>query len=146
MLPFEVARSIPGYVKLDDGTELVVRVVIGMIDELERTPVGLSLGVGHQVIISASSPPSLKEKVKDKPYPAQREHLKRLDIWYEVKILKVKKALEEVIYTGSDGRKYKVLIEIEPTIVSRTLEYKDGRGNPIYHVRWGTRTTITLVK
>ena len=56
MLPFEVARNIPGYVKLDDGTELVVRVVIGMIDELERTPVGLSLGVGHQVIVSASSP------------------------------------------------------------------------------------------
>ena len=142
MLPFDVIKNIPGYIKLSDGTELILRVIIGVIDELERTPTGLSLGVGHRVIISAFAPKELKEKVKDKPQPVGREHQDRLDIWDEVKVLESRNAIEEVLYTGSDGKKYRVLVEIEPTIVSRTLEYRDERGNPIYSVRWGTRTLV----
>lgn len=142
MLPFDVARSIPGYVRLDDGSELILRVVIGVIDELEKTPAGISLGVGHQVLVSASAPPELKERVKNKPHPQDREHLSKLEIWSEVKILDVRNALEEVIYEASDGRKYRVFVEIEPTIVSRTFEYCDNRGNPVYYVRWGTKIAV----
>jgi len=146
MLPFEVVKNVPGYIKLSDGTELIIRVVIGVIDELEKTPTGLSLGIGFRDVLAAYAPSELKEKVKEKPQPRDREHLTRLDIWEEVEIVEKRNALEEILYTGSDGKKYSVLVEIEPVAVSRTLEFKDERGQPIYHVRWGTRVLQKVIK
>jgi len=143
---FEVLRNKPGYVVLSDKCELTVRVTITKIDELEKSPTGLSLGVGFNVVIAASAPSELRAIVSDKPVPKDGEHLKNLKIWEFVDIVEVERAVEEVLYYGSDGLKYKVIVEVEPTIVSRTLEFRDNDGNPVYNVRWSPLVLVKIAK
>ncbi|MCS7385803.1 MAG: hypothetical protein NDF55_03545 [archaeon GB-1867-005] len=143
---FEVLRNKPGYVVLSDKSVLTVRVTITKIDELEKSPTGLSLGVGFNVVIAASAPRELRVRVSNKPVPRGGEHLKNLEIWEFVDIVEAEKAVEEVLYFGSDGLKYRVIVEIEPTIVSRTLEYRDNDGNPVYNVRWSPLVLVKIAK
>jgi len=96
------------------------------------TPVGPDLGIVCNVMVSVRSPSDLCEQDKKKPLPPpDGSHLSRLNIWEIVDIVESKSAIEECIYKAEDGRSYAILLEIEPTIVARTLEYRDQVGNPI---------------
>ena len=144
---FEVIRSQMGYAKLADGTMIYLRLVITAIKEEARLPVGFNLAMGNQVTILAESPPQLKSKIRDKPQPPkQGEHLKNFDIWDLIDIVETKPALEEVRYKGSDNLTYRAAFEIEPTIASRTLEYKDENDNPLYYIRWSEKISTRIEK
>jgi len=141
---FEVVKSVPGYIRLADGSSITIRLVVFDIEEVGWLPTGLQLGIGHTVVLSVSAPRDLRERVEDKPLPTSDEHTRRKDIWEFVDILESSDAIEECVYTGSDGLKYRVRLRAFPTVVSRTLEYRDQRGNPIYFVRWGMETSVAL--
>ena len=143
---FEVIRNEPGYVKLSDGTILIIRVVITDIREIRREPTGLIFNVGHSVSVAAFSPESLKEIVKDKPKPVGLDYLKKLDVWEFIDIVECKNSIDECLYYGSDGLTYRISIEIEPTIASRTLEFRDEFMNPVYFVRWSPKIITKIEK
>jgi len=146
---FEVTRSHLGRCKISDGTLITLRLAIGQIAEapLPRGPTGLILGVGTSVSVGAESPKDLREKVKDKPLgPADGSHLNNNEIWKFVDFTEVDPAFEDATYAGSDGIKYLVSSEVEPTIISRTLAYHDEVGNPLYWLRWADKTSIRLAK
>jgi len=138
-------RSKFGYAKLSDGTTISIRAIIIDINEVSLTPVGPDLGIAYNVMVSVRSPSDLRERVKEKPLPpSDGSHLSRLDIWEIVDIIESKGAVEECLYNAKNGKSYIVLLEIEPTIVARTLEYRDHMGNPIYYIRWSSRVVTKL--
>jgi len=135
-----IARSKIGYIKLSDETMISLRVVIVDIREGMQKPVGPDLHIAHTTLIKADSPQSLKEKVREKPLPPPTNiHLQNLEIWEIVDIIESENAFDECKYTATNGHTYRAIVEIEPTIAARTLEYRDDLGNPIYHLRLGTK-------
>ena len=86
---------------------------------------------------SVKAPEELRKRIRDKPLPpSDGSHLRNLEIWDIVRIIKKSNAMEECLYKASDGRTYKICVEVEVAIVARTLEYRDRNYNPIYHLRW----------
>jgi len=145
--PFEIKESELGYIVLSDESILLIRVVIFDIKEVDRIPTGLRFNIGHNVHVPVIySPESLKEIVKDRPIAIGDEYVHNLEIWEFVDIIDYKKSKESCIYKGSDGLTYYISIEVEPTIVSRTLKYRDQFGHPIYFVRWGHKPIIKILK
>lgn len=147
-MSFEILESQVGYVKVDDGTELSIRFAVVHIREQRTTkPTGPDFGIDYTVQISTESPQELKQKVKSKrTRPSESSYLQNLEIWEIVKIEERKSGYEEVQYTATDGHTYKIHYGVEPAIVARTLEYKDLHENPVYYVRWGTRTMVHLIQ
>ena len=144
---FEVKRAKVGHALLEDGSELNIRVIINSIQEVSMLPVGPDLGIAQQVSIAIDSPDDLRSKVSMKPLqPLDNSHLKSLSIWENIKIVESVEALEEIQFIASDGKLYKVVLEVEPTIVSRTLEYRDNHNNPVYSVRWSNKVAMYLVE
>ena len=143
---FEVTSSKLGYIKLSDATEIAMRVSIVDIEEGELKPVGPDLRVGLQVsFVVKKVPEELKRLVRDKPLPpSDGSHLRDLDKWEIVKILEKDNAVEECLYRARDGKAYKVSVEVEVTVVARTLEYRDRYGNPVYHLRWSPWVKMSL--
>lgn len=130
-----MVESIPGYIVLEDGTFIVIRVVIGYIKEVGRSPVGPNFGIAHRVFLYVEAPEELKAKMRDKPIApgdVSSEH----DIWEEVAIKEKRDAYEACLYRASDGKTYKVGLRLEPAIVARTTRYRDANYNPIYFIRW----------
>jgi len=144
-MKIRVVRSEFGYARLSDGTTISIRAIVLDVNEVSLTPVGPDLGIVYNVMVSVRSPSDLRERVKGKPLPpSDGSHLSRLNIWEIVDIVESKSAIEECVYEAEDGRSYTILLEIEPTIVARTLEYRDQAGNPLYHVRWSSRVITRL--
>ena len=144
---FKIAKSDIGHIKLSDETIIYFRVVVINVREGIQRPTGPDFSIKHTVLFSTSSPPSIKEMVKEKtPPPLDGAYMENLEIWENQKIVEAKSAYEECEYVASDGHTYKVTAEMAPTIVARTLEYKDDDGNPIYHVRWGTKISTEIEK
>ena len=126
-----------GHVNLSDGTTILIRAIIADIVEGEMKPVGPDLQIGLQIISTVKAPEELRKKVQNKPLPpSDKSHLKNMEIWEIIKIIRKDDAVEECLYKASDGRTYKISVRIEVTIVARTLEYRDRGSNPIYHFRW----------
>jgi len=145
-LQFDVFKSTIGFVKLEDKTLITIRVVIGFIEEIGYGPTGPDLDIAYSVYLFAFSPQELKTKMIDKPIPPPTgEHLRKKEIWEIIKIIEKKAAAEECIYKASDGKNYKVKLEINPAIAARTLEYRDKKGNPVYNIRWTPSLTIELI-
>lgn len=139
---FRIVKSEIGHIKLSDETTISLRIVIIDIREGISMPTGPDTFVKNTVFLSASSPHSLREKVKDKTQPPLDEsHIQNIEIWEDQEIVEAKNTFEKCEYTAADDHTYNVIAEAEPTIVSRTLEYKDDYGNPIYHVRWSTKVS-----
>src|SRR5574341_11039 len=132
---FEVIKSEIGYAKLEDGTMVYLRVAITGVKEADRLPVGISLTLTEQITLWVESPQELVQKVRDKANPPKEgTHLKNWSIWQFIQIIETKPSIEEIRYKGSDGTIYRASIEIEPTIATRTLEYRDQDNNPIYYI------------
>ncbi len=135
-----ITRGKIGHVKLSDETVISMRVTIADIREGMQKPVGPDLHIAHNIIIAADSPKPLKDKVIEKPSsPPDSSHIQNLEIWEIIDIIEFENAFDECQYTATDGHTYSVIIEIEPTIAARTLEYRDDLGNPVYYLRWGTK-------
>jgi len=101
------------------------------------------LGIVYNVMVSVRSPSDLRERVKGRPLPPpDGSHLSKLNIWEIVDIIESKSAIEDA-YTKQKTAEA-ILLEIEPTIVARALEYRDQVGNPIYHVMWSSRVITRL--
>jgi len=147
MPDFEIISSKTGFVKLSDGTVIHIRVVIIDIVEGEMKPVGPDLQVGLQISFLVKSPLELREKMKDKSLPpSDGSYLKDLKMWNFIEIVKKDSAVEECLYEASNRVKYKVSVEVDVTIVARTLEYRDANNNPIYHFRWSPCIKINLAE
>lgn len=144
---FEIRRSVIGHCVAEDGTMIKLRVAINDIVEAQGPvlPTGVPLAVNTSVTVSVDSPKALKDRVADRPqFPADGSGYSRKEVWEIVDFRDVVSALEEAAYKASDGRSYLVSVEIEPTIVTRSLAYKAELGNPVYYIRWSDKTTLRI--
>lgn len=145
MNKFKIIKTRVGLIKLSDGSSITTRVAITDIVEKEMKPVGPDLHIGFQISFLVDAPEELKQVVEHKPLPpADGSHIKNLKIWDIIQIIEKENAFEECLYKAKDGRTYRISVEVEVTIVARTLEYRDRFGNPIYHLRWSPYIRINL--
>ena len=146
---FDIKRSVVGHCRVEDGTTIKLRVAINDIVEAAgpQSPTGVPIALNTSVTVSADSPQALKDMVADKPqFPAGGSEYQRREIWEIVEFAKVTNSSEEAEYKGSDGLRYLISVELEPTIVARSLAYKAEMGNPTYYVRWSDKTAIRLAR
>lgn len=141
---FEIKHSVLGKVKLSDNSELSIRVAIVNVKESGMSPVGPDFLISAITRVSVSfCPDEIKGLVRDKPV-LPSDAIKRPEEWEIIDIVDASKACEECIYKACDGRRYLIRVEVKPTIVARTLKYRDDFGNPIYYVRWARRDIVEL--
>ncbi|RLF03643.1 MAG: hypothetical protein DRK00_08540 [Thermoprotei archaeon] len=142
---YRVKESSPGYVILEDGTFIVIRVVIGFIEEVGETPTGPDLRVAHRVFLYVEAPERLKAEMRYKPL-STGEIIRRKEIWEVIGIKDRKAAYEECVFKASDGKTYRLRLEFEPSIVARTLQYRDANYNPVYYIRWNVNQSLSLAE
>jgi len=119
-----------GYVKLSDGTSIILRVAI-----VDVKPLQTSFGVEFNVVtVSGSSvnpSDSVLNEVRDKPIIEPNKTPS--DGWTLVNIVEKQSAYEEVEYLFNE--KYIIRAEVEPLIVIKNTKYKNIQEQPIYIVR-----------
>jgi len=129
-----------GYVRVEDGSILVLRVAL--VDVRERripSPFGVEFDVNFNVGLAVyPSEESLRE-VEGKPILESGRVAS--EGWAPVKIVEKASAYEEAIYVGEDGRQYLVRVEVEPIMVSKNAMYRAAQGTPLYAVRWVPKVT-----
>ena len=122
-----------GFVKVEDGSVIVLRAAI--IDAIPRgnSPFGLEFDVNYAVGISVHPSENASREVNDKPLipPGVLPN----DGWNLVKVVEKELAYEEAIYVN-DKSEYTLRVEIEPLMVSKNSSYKTLEGSPLYAVRW----------
>jgi len=128
-------RNLPGIVTLADGSKLVLRVVIVGVKHVGFSPFG---GVNFTIktaggIASLYVPDELKNKVKDKPLTPPDKPPE--DGWELIDIQSQEPAIEEV-----EGKKYRIKVLAEASMVSRNMNYKTDVGEPLYWVHWNVKT------
>ena len=135
---YSVVLSKPGIVVLADGSKLVLRVVVVGVKHVGFSPFG---GVNFVVktvggVASLYVPEELRDSVKDKPLsPPDRPPE---DGWELVDIQSQEPAVEEVeVEVG--GRKYRVKVLAEASMVSRNMKYRTDVGEPLYWVYWSIK-------
>ncbi len=135
-MTFEIKESRVGKLYLSDGARIIIRLAITDISEVKMKPVGPDVSLSQSVSINTIDSP-YKDDVKDKPLaPQDGSHLENLRIWEIVDIEDYEEAIEVALFYASDGRIYEITTRAVPSIVARTLEYRDIKGFPIYYVRW----------
>ena len=119
-----------GYVKLSDGTSIILRVAI-----VDIKPLQTSFGVEFNVVtVSGSSvnpSESVLNEIRDKPIIEPNKTPS--DGWTLVNIVEKQSAYEEVEYLSNE--KYIIRAEVEPLIVVKNTKYKSIQEQPIYIVR-----------
>jgi len=129
-----------GYVRVEDGSILVLRVAL--VDVRERrvpSPFGIEFDVNFNVGLAVyPSEESLRE-VEGKPVLESGRVAG--EGWAPVKIVEKTSAYEEAIYVGEDGRQYLVRVEVEPIMASKNTMYRAAQGAPLYAVRWVPKVT-----
>lgn len=145
----QITSSKFGWAKLSDGTRLSYRVAILTVKTVpgtESRPIGPLFRVGTIAHVTVEyCPEELREKVKDKPpFKLEPSVLTNSELWEVVEVLEYEPARETCLYQARDGRVYSITTEIEPTIVARTLHFRDEYGNPVYFVRWARKDTVKL--
>jgi len=128
---FEVEREEWGTYLLEDGTKLMIRLIVTDVIKLGEDVIGPKLKVGGTAVFRVISPSELKEKVKGKPEPTGPVSLEEPG-WEYVGVK------EEIKPTRSIYRLNDYLLEVKLEVigVARNLNYRDPAGNPIYNVRW----------
>jgi len=129
-----------GYVRVEDGSILVLRVAL--VDVRERrvsSPFGVEFDVNFNVGLAVyPSEESLRE-VEGKPILESGRVVS--EGWAPVKIVEKTSAYEEAIYVGENGRQYLVRVEVEPIMASKNTMYRAAQGTPLYAVRWVPKVT-----
>lgn len=136
---YNVVLSKPGIVTLADGSKLVLRVVIVGVKHVGFSPFG---GVNFTIktaggIASLYVPDELKNKVKDKPLTPPDKPPE--DGWELIDIQSQEPAIEEV-EVEVEGKKYRIKVLAEASMVSRNMNYKTDVGEPLYWVHWNVKT------
>jgi hypothetical protein len=134
-----------GRIRLSDGTELALRIMILDIREAGVSPFG---GVNFSVkamggITTKVVPEELRRAVADKPTVPQESSQPPQDGWELVDIVEQEPAIAEESITSSRGR-FAVRVAAEATMAARNLSYRLVIGNasePLYWVTWVYKVT-----
>ena len=129
------------YVRLSDGTSIILRVAIVDIKPLQ-TPFGVEFNVLTTGGISVYPSDSVLNEVKDKPLVEPDKTPS--DGWTLVEIIEKQPAHEEVEYHLNE--KYIIKAEIEPLMVVKNIKYKNIQEQPIYIVRWAKKLSWEKVE
>jgi len=129
-----------GYVKLPDGTLLVLRVAVVDVRVAHmESPFGVEFEVSFTTGVAAYPSEKALEEFRDKRILAPGE--KPPSSWCQLEITSRDPAVEEVEYTDSKLGRYSIRVEIEPIMVSVNTEVRNVRGEPYYVVRWIPKIT-----
>jgi len=129
-----------GYVKLSDGTTIVLRAAVVDIKLLQTSsPFGVEFNVLTTGGISVYPSDSGLNEVKDKPLiePGKTPS----DGWTLVDIVEKQSAYEEVEFLLNEKEKYVIKAELDPLLVAKNTNYRTIQKEPIYTVRWVTKTS-----
>jgi len=121
--------------KLEDGTTVVMKVILDSIKENGFSPFGgVYFSINITTKISFLPPEELKEKVKDKPmhYP---DHQLPTDGWEVVDVTWQRPAVIETTIDTSKGV-FSVKIITEATMAARNMSYRTTYGDPLYQIAW----------
>ncbi|MEM1626935.1 MAG: hypothetical protein QXV69_06625 [Sulfolobaceae archaeon] len=131
-----------GYVKVEDGSVIVLRAAIIDVIPRETPPFGTEFDVNFTVGISVRPSENVVREVSDKPLisPGTMPN----EGWNLVKITEKGLAYEEAIYVNEKSEKYILRVEIEPLMVSKNSSYKTLGGSPLYAVRWTPKVSWTI--
>jgi len=134
-----------GIVKLADGATLKLKITIVDARESGFSPFG-GVNIAVKVIggiATVSVPEEVKNKVSEKPIaplgpPPQ-------DGWEIIDIVERIPAREEIHVETSKGP-FQVLVESEPTMASRNLNYRSDLGEPLYWLNWVNKISWKAVE
>jgi len=117
-----------GLIKLSDGTELKLRILIVDVKELGFSPFG---GINFDVrtvggVSTVRVPDELKRAVADKPLAPPEPPV---DGWEILDIEKQEPAVAEAVVDTSKG-KFRVKVVAEAVMVSRNMKYRSIHGEP----------------
>jgi len=134
-----------GYVKVNDGSVVILRVaIIDVRPREEASPFGVEFEVnitgGVSVYPSEDSLKEVSDKLVIEPDKIVKEG------WIQVGIIEKAPAYEEVIYHDEKVGRYLVRAEIEPIMVSKNTLYKTIQEIPWYVVRWIPKITWSRVE
>lgn len=121
-----------GYVRLSDGTSIILRVAIVDIRPLQTpSPFGVEFNVITVSGISVHPSGSVLNEVKDRP--TIEPNKTPSDGWTLVNVTEKQSAYEEVEYLFNE--KYTIRAEVEPLMAVKNTKYKSVQEQPIYIVR-----------
>ena len=125
-----------GYVKVSDGTQIVMRTAVVDAIPIGSSPFEVDFNVTYVVGISVHASNEAKEEVKDRPLAPPSPVT---DGWKTIRIAEKDVTFEEVEYLGDGGEKYIIRVEVEPLMVSKNTAYRAVDGSPLYIVRWAPK-------
>jgi len=124
-----------GYVKLSDGTTIILRAAVVDVKPLQiPSPFEPEFNVIIAGGVSAYPSDSALNEVKDKPLiePSKMPS----DGWTLIDIVEKQSAYEEIEYFLNEKEKYTIRAEIEPILVAKNSNYRTIQNEPLYFVRW----------
>ena len=134
-----------GYVKVNDGSIIVLRVAIVDVRlREEASPFGAEFDVNATGGIAVYPSESALNEVKDKPVLEPGKTVS--EGWIRVDIAERAPAYEEVIYSDERIGRYLIRVEIEPIMVSKNTLFKTLQGLPLYVVRWVPKITWSEIR
>ena len=129
-----------GYVRVDDGSIIVLRVaVVDVRVREEASPFGAEFDVNATGGMAVYPSKGVLDEVKDRPVlePGRTAS----EGWTRVDIVEKVPAYEEVVYRDERIGRYLIRVEIEPIMVSKNTRFKTIQGLPLYVVRWVPKVT-----
>jgi len=124
-----------GYVKLQDGTIIILRAAVVDVKPLQiSSPFEPEFNVIIIGGVSVYPSDSALNEVKDKPIIGPNETV--LSGWTLIDIVEKQSAYEEVEYFLNGKGKYVIRAEIEPILAAKNSNYRTIQNEPLYFVRW----------
>ena len=121
--------------KLEDGTTVVMKVILDSIKEMGFSPFGgVNFSANITTQIAFASPEELKEKVKDMPVRNPGQQLPT-DGWEVVDIEWQRPAVIETTVNTSRGV-FSFKIVTEALMAARNMNYRTPAGDPLYQIAW----------
>jgi hypothetical protein len=134
-----------GYVKVDDGSIIILRVaIVDVRAREEASHFGVEFDVNATGGIAVYPSGAALKEVKDKPTVEPGKTVN--EGWAQVDIVEKTPAYEEAVYYKENGSRYLIRVEIEPIMVSKNTLYKTPQGTPLYVVRWVPKITWNEVE
>jgi len=134
-----------GYVKVNDGSIIILRVaIVDVRVREEASPFGVEFDVNATGGVSVYPSEDALKEVKDKSAIEPSKTVK--EGWIQVDIVEKTSAYEEAVYYKESKDKYLIRVEIEPIMVSKNTLYKTLQGAPLYVVRWVPKITWSKIE
>lgn len=134
-----------GYVKVGDGSVIILRVaIVDVRVREEASPFGVEFEVNATGGVAVYPSEAALKEVSDKPVIEPGAIVK--EGWIQVDMFEKALAYEEAVYHDEKVGKYLVRVEIEPIMVSKNTLYRTIQGIPWYVVRWVPKITWSRVE